>query len=177
MIFGTKKYFKAFFAFLLVLTYCSVSLSQERQILDMQNRGAQYRIGSTDELLIQVNIWGFVRTPGQYLVPKDTDLVSLISYAGGPMESAQLSKVRIVRTIDINGEGRNGSPKQKIYEHNVKEFLETGDQNLNPGLMPNDTILIKGTTGHKIAKTVQFVGQLAIIAQLTYLIIRIEQGN
>ena len=50
-------------------------------------RGAQYFLGTDDQLLIKVNVWGFVAKPGQYLVPSGTDLISLISFAGGPMKA------------------------------------------------------------------------------------------
>lgn len=151
--------------------------AQGSTILNFQNRGAQYQIGSDDELLIKVNIWGFVQAPGQYLVPRNTDLVSLISYAGGPSANAKLSKIKIVRTFELETNGTNGKPQEKIIEFDIKKFLETGDMNFNPLLMPNDMIMVKGTTGALIAKSFQILGQLAIIANLTYLIIRIQRDN
>ena len=56
----------------------------------IQHRGAQYFLGAADELLMRVNIWGFVRKPGQYMVPTDTDLICLMSFAGGPAEQAKI---------------------------------------------------------------------------------------
>lgn len=40
----------------------------------LRDRAAQYYLGRKDEVLIKVNVWGFVQKPDQYLVPKDTDL-------------------------------------------------------------------------------------------------------
>lgn len=172
-----NKLWIATFCIMFCIVFFSNSYAQEGAILNFQNRGAQYKIGSDDELLIKVNIWGFVRSPGQYLVPRNTDLVSLISYAGGPAESAKLTKIKIVRTFDLGGNGNNGQPEEKIIEYDIKKFLETGDMNFNPVLMPNDMVMIKGTTGALIAKSFQFLGQLAIIANLTWLIIRIERDR
>ncbi len=165
-----------FFLFLGFLIFTNAE-AQERSVLNFQNRGAQYQIGSDDELLIKVNIWGFVQSPGQYLVPRNTDLVSLISYAGGPAENAKLSKIKIVRTFELETNGTNGKLQEKIIEFDIKKFLETGDMTFNPQLMPNDMVMIKGTTSAIIAKSFQYLGQLAIIANLTYLIIRIEKDR
>lgn len=147
---------------------CELFAQQQRPLLNLQNRGAQYLIGNEDELLIKVNIWGFVRMPGQYLVPSDTDLISLISYAGGPTEGAQTKKVKIVRTTDFTPEGKNLEDNKKIYHYNIKEFLETGDMSLNPQLMPHDTIMISGSTGHFITKMFQYVSLLLPILQAYY---------
>jgi protein involved in polysaccharide export with SLBB domain len=38
---------------------------------------------------MQVNIWGFVKNPGRYEVPSSTDLIQLISFAGGPVQYAE----------------------------------------------------------------------------------------
>jgi len=155
-------------AVLLLLSVSDKLLAQTRPILNFQNRGAQYMIGREDEILIKVNIWGFVRMPGQYLVPSDTDLISLISYAGGPTEDAQISKVKLVRTVNISPQGVDSHSNKKIFIYNVKKFLETGDETLNPQLMPNDTILISGSTVHLVSKLLEFASKLTFIAQIYF---------
>ena len=61
-------------------------------------RGARYYLGDQDELLMKVNIWGYVRKPGQYMVPPDTDLISLMSFAGGPIEGAKIKSIKLIRS-------------------------------------------------------------------------------
>src|SRR4030042_6590995 len=78
------------------LALSSVLYSQETVPSSARNRGAQYFLGSEDELLIPVNVWGFVQRPGQYMVPANTELITLLSYAGGPTESAKIDNIRIV---------------------------------------------------------------------------------
>jgi len=102
---------------LMVVFWGSALQAQQRPLANYQNRGAQYVIGNQDQLLIRVNIWGFVKMPGQYLVPTNTDLVSLISYAGGPLEDAQLKKIRLIRTA-------MGDSSEKLISLNVKKFIE-----------------------------------------------------
>ncbi len=127
-----------------------------------RNLGAKYYLGSDDELLVPVNIWGFVQKPGQYMVPNNTDLISLISYAGGPQSSAKISKIRIVRI-------RSGMENQ-IIEVNVKKYLNTGKQEIIPVLKPGDTIIIKGTTFSWIQNFFSFLASFAVFAQMFYFI-------
>ena len=127
------------------------------------NRGAQYYLGSEDELLVPVNIWGFVQKPGQYLVPNNTDLISLLSFAGGPTEDAKISNIRIVRS-----DPRLGS---QIWKIDVDRYIETGDERLIPTLKPNDTVVVKATTFYWVSRMFEFVSRLAIFAQIYYFIV------
>lgn len=142
--------------------------AQDYSAPEAKNRAAQYFLSSGDELLIPVNIWGFVKNPGQYMVPNNTDLISLLSYAGGPTESAKLSTIRIVRNDLKEG--------NKVWKINVDKFLEKGDLRLIPVLKPGDTIIVKGTTYHWITKSLDFLSKLLVFAQLYYLI-AIAQNN
>ena len=148
----------------------SFSFAQQRALINYQNRGAQYVIGNQDQLLIRVNIWGFVRMPGQYLVPNQTDLVSLISYAGGPLEDAQLKKVRLIRTA-------LGDSTEKIMIMNLKNFMEKGDVGADPMLLPNDTIIVPATTYHWVIKGLEFIGKLGTIAYFSYFAVRLAQNR
>ncbi len=168
----TKNIF--FIKFLMVFYFCGIARldAQTQPTLDFRSRGAQYQIGRDNELLIKVNIWGLVRMPGQYLVPNHTDLISLISYAGGPTENAQTKKVKLVRTSIFTPEGKTRDTDQKIYQFNIKRFLETGDSSLNPQLMPDDTILISGSAVHVLSKLLDFAEKLAVFFQI-YLMLKI----
>ncbi len=157
------------FVFLLAIAPSS-SFAQQRALANYQNRGAQYVIGNQDQLLIRVNIWGFVKMPGQYLVPNQTDLVSLISYAGGPLEDAQLKKVRLIRTA-------LGDSTEKILNLNLKKFMESGDTDADPMLLPNDTIIVPATTYHWVVKGLEFVRNLGSLAYFSYFAVRLVQNK
>jgi hypothetical protein len=128
-----------------------------------RERGAQYFLGEQDELLIPVNIWGFVQKPGQYMVPSNTDLISLLSYAGGPTENAKITNLQIVRN-----DPKLGSIVFKNVD--VKKFLETADERLNPTLKPGDTVIVKGTTFYWVKNLFDFIGKLAVFFNIYYLI-------
>lgn len=179
--------------FLLFPPFASAQDQDEPREVE-SNRGAQYFLGSQDELLIKVNIWGFVRKPGQYMVPKDTDLISLISFAGGPLEQARIKKVKIIRELQpgnaatssnnrlnpndllLANRSRNldanlapgTAPTQQVIEVNIKKYLDTGRQNLIPDLRPGDTIVVPGNTLQFLNKTLDFASKIAVIAQIYF---------
>lgn len=164
-----------------------------------RNRGAQYYLGEQDELLIKVNIWGFVRKPGQYMVPKDTDLISLISFAGGPLEQAKIKKVKIIRSTssgvssshtqdganhrEMMLASRAGSTDlnvmqpqaQQVIEVNIKKYLETGRQTLIPELQPGDTIVVPGNTLQFLGKVIDFASKFAVLAQIYFWVAMAER--
>jgi hypothetical protein len=148
-------------ALLLVLPV-SAGFAQKSPQNFSTDRAAQYYLGTSDELLIPINVWGFVQKPGQYMVPDNTDLVALLSFAGGPAENARLSHIRIIRNDPKTG--------NVVYKIDVKRFIETADDRLIPNLRPGDTIIVDGTTFHWVNRFFEFVSRLAIIAQIYYLI-------
>ena len=125
-------------------------------------RGAQYFLGTDDQLLIKVNIWGFVAKPGQYLVPSDTDLISLISFAGGPIDGANLNSIKLIRSAS------NKDIKQKIISINVKKFVNTGDNSIIPHLKPADTIIISGSRWYHFSKSLEVITKIAMLAQVYF---------
>ncbi len=123
-------------------------------------RGAQYYIGNQNELLMAINIWGLVLRPGQYLVPSNTDLMTLVSVAGGPMPKARLDNVKVIRSSSAGSE---------VITINIKKFLKTGDDRLIPKMQPGDTVVISGSLGELTSDIVSVVAQLAIVANVYYL--------
>lgn len=101
------------------------------------------RSSGEERLKMYVYILGRVQKPGLYLVPDDTDFLTLLALAGGPLEDARLSKIEITRNnaalrdasstsgnTDDNEEtvipGDSSSRGEKITI-NFKKYLETGD--------------------------------------------------
>jgi len=157
-----------FVSTVLLLCACSGVLhGQQPTAGATQDRAAQYYLGSKDELLIPVNVWGFVLKPGQYLVPDNTDLISLLSYAGGPTENAKISHIKIIRNDPRMG--------NVVYKIDVKRYIETGDERLVPVLKPGDTVIVNGTTFHWVNRFFEFVSRIAIIAQIYYFVVIAEQ--
>jgi hypothetical protein len=152
----------SFFLTVLLLSLFFVNQVQAQQTRPGASRAAQYYLGTEDELLVPVQIWGFVRQPGQYMVPNNTDLITLLSYAGGPTEFAKLGKIEIVRSDAKLG--------NMVIPVNVKKYLESANPILIPQLRPGDTVVVKGTTFYWISRFFEFLGKLTVFAQIFYFV-------
>ncbi|MBN2028792.1 hypothetical protein JW824_00970 [bacterium] len=162
----SKTVYQPFLNVFLILSLIPnvIAIAQQNVQLQTLDRAAQYQLGSENDLLIPINIWGFVEKPGQYLVPMNTDLISLLSFAGGPREGAKITNIRIVSS--------DPSLMNKIQEINVKKFLETGDPKLIPILRPRDTIVVKGTTFNWFREFISFISSLSFIGTFAYYMTR-----
>ena len=170
--------------FSLLLTFFVQSFSnafaQESQQSTSFNRGgAQYILGDRDEILMNVNVWGYVLKPGQYLVPRHTDLITLISFAGGPREGANLGTVRIIRestTALTNGNARNGHEKKvPILTVNVNDHIKKGKPGALPVLRAGDTVIITESSGHKFQKVLGFNSVFGVVATLASIAIIVDR--
>jgi polysaccharide export outer membrane protein len=131
-----------------------------------QARAAQYFLGSQDQVLMGVNIWGFVNKPGQYMVPYDTDLISLLSYAGGPREEAKITGIKVVRGAKNGGNKEPG----EVIQVDVKKWLKNGKADAIPVLRPGDTVVVSGTSFYFVSKFFEFTWRIAAIVQVWALI-------
>jgi len=153
-----------FFIVFLVLALFLTSHAQISSNQAVNNRAAQYFLGGEDQVLMPINVWGFVLRPGQYMVPFDTDLVSLLSFAGGPQEDAKIKSIRVVRAS--TKENEDG----QVINVDVKEFLKNGSSDLIPVLRPGDTVVVYGTTMHFVQKFFEFSYRIAVFVQVFALI-------
>lgn len=118
-----------------------------------------------EKLKMNTYILGQVYKPGLYVVPDDTDFLSLLALAGGPKEDAKLSKIRIVRP---SAEG------EKVIWVNFKKYLETGDGTLIPELKPGDTIVISGTIFYAFSRVADFLSKAAIALSVYNLVTSVK---
>jgi polysaccharide export outer membrane protein len=122
------------------------------------NNGSAYlysgTLTETEQLKIKTYIWGQVRKPGLYIVPDNTDLLTLISLAGGPTEDAKLTKVKIVRPT---------TKGKKVILVNLKKYMENGDSKMIPILKPGDTVILSVTVYYAFRKGAQFLSNVAIV--------------
>ena len=124
-------------------------------------------MGDKDQLRIYTQIWGQVRKPGFYLLPDDTDLLTLLSLAGGPTEDAKLSKIRIVRPSQDNGQG-------EVIWVNMKKYLDTGNYDIIPMLKAGDTVVVSGTVFYGMVQVADFVAKFATVLSIYNLYLTIQ---
>jgi len=119
------------------------------------SQAAYYLISKSGEITMPINLWGYVKNPGRYEVPISTDLVQLISYAGGPLADADLGSVKITRIIQ-----RDNQIRKVEYTVNLNH-LERLDA-LALSLEAGDTIYIDSLT-FQVRDIVNIITTAAII--------------
>ncbi|MBK7259706.1 MAG: SLBB domain-containing protein [Ignavibacteriae bacterium] len=96
---------------------------------------AYYFLSKPGEITMSINLWGYVRNPGRYEVPISTDLVQLLSYAGGPLAEADLASVKISRVVR-----RDDGIRTVEFNVNLRHLDKLDDK--ARGLEPGDTIFV-----------------------------------
>ena len=98
--------------------------------------GDKYIVDESGNLMMNVNVWGHVKNPGQHLVYNGIDLTTILSVCGGPLQGANLNKIKIYR------KELDHYSKLK-YEINLNDFILNGDRSEFIEILPNDTIVVE----------------------------------
>jgi DNA uptake protein ComE-like DNA-binding protein len=139
-----------------LITILTISLSGQIQPTQQAIRtdASRYVLSAkSDALLMTVKVWGEVQKPGLYDVPIGTDLVELISSAGGPTSRAKLSKVKIIR------EGTNDT-ENTVSLINIKEYLDTGNAENIVEIKANDTVVVPVKPIQYLSTTLSWTNQI-----------------
>lgn len=135
--------------------------------LKMTGLADEYAVGKIPGIvLMKINLWGGVRKPGIYHVPVGTDLVSLISYAGGPTQSAQLENTRIRRTVES---------KDQSIPVDVDDLVKGKNGAVNPDLRVNDIVVIPETqpaVGTNTVVVLSVMGTILTIVATTLILLK-----
>ena len=123
-----------------ILTLVTILFSQSELIetsnsTNIKSAKKRYTTSLEGDIMININIWGHVNTPGSYTVPDGIDLISIFSKVGGPLDESNLSKIRLYREFpDSNG--------VSLYFLDMNPFIKKGDRSRFLKIKPNDTIII-----------------------------------
>ncbi len=137
-----------FFRTLILLSFFSTMIFAQNSELQVgsntnqlrQNQGAFYDYSDPTTLNIKVSVWGFVKYPGKYVIPMESNVYDLLSYAGGPSEDAHLDDLRIFRTLeDSSRQMVKFNYNDLLWDENLKEFKNA------PGLDAGDILLVPGS--------------------------------
>lgn len=83
-------------------------------------------------VMMKVNLWGAVKRPGIHHIPVKTDLIELMSYAGGPNDNAIMDEITIKRSV---------GKEQKIISVDLSQVIH-GQKHYDLGLKPDDIVVI-----------------------------------
>jgi hypothetical protein len=128
--------------------------------------------------LITVQVFGSVARPGIYYVPEDTDLLRLLTLAGGVLNSSELDEV-IVRKVD--GKEWKGMDDRYVERRNASTFAVDVDRllkrtsNLKPLRLNHDDFVYvpqeKPWISNDASKAITLGGVL-LTGILTFFLIR-----
>ncbi len=144
-------------------------------------QGGYYNYGDKDKVNIEVNIWGFVKFPGKYLIPNGSTVLDLVSYSGGPLTEANLEDIRLYRP-------RNDSlnKKDELMSLNYNNLLwESPFGNLsnfqskkNNILLPGDVLIFTGEPRYFARDNVNFILSISgVLISLGILVVSIVRKN
>lgn len=161
------------------------AITQEKIIEKIQTPKENYLIGEEKNLEIIVHIWGEVRNSGEKRVPDGTNILELISKAGGPTEFSNLSCCLLFSdhmlrssTAEMIQNSNNEDKfilqdREKLYkkgkvEIDINKYLKTGNAQFLPRLLPGDVVHVKRNVWHKWQTFFRVASQIAIISQVWY---------
>ena len=103
--------------------------------------GALYDYSDPNAVNIKVMVWGYVKFPGQYIIPATSNVINLLSLAGGPTQDAELDGLKLFRV--------NKDASQSIIDFNYEDLLGDNSDLSNPvkipKLLPGDVLLVPGS--------------------------------
>ena len=118
---------------LYVLVILLPALASGVSILNKSSNG-EYNTDESGNVYMYINVIGHVKAPGTFIIYEGTDILTILSAAGGPLPGAKLNKVMIYR------EGDN------MKRLDLDAYLNMGKK-LDINFEPNDTIYIEQTLG------------------------------
>ena len=112
-----------------------------------------------------VNLWGEVPQQGVYVVSTSTDIIQLLSYAGGPKEESDLEEVLVYRAS-----GKKEIKARTLKTINVRDILEGKSQSVL--LTPGDMIVVKKApetlTWQEVLTIINTTGTLVVLGLTIY---------
>lgn len=163
-----------FFKFIQFVLIWGIVTSVVAQEFETQS---QYLSGKQESLQIRVHIWGEVSKPGEYLVPDRTNILELISKAGGPTEFARLSNVTITHNYALLGLQQSQKKQvhaiddapERIETVNLEKYLRKKNSYINvPILFPGDVVTVKRNMRYNWKYVVQLARDAAIVASVYF---------
>lgn len=163
---------KILFTVMFLSGICSLSFSQnDIQIGSSNNANRQYGgmfdYSDPSSVNIKVQLWGYVRYPGYYIIPANSSINDLISFAGGPTEDALLEDIRVTKI-------KKGE-KSVIYKYNYNDLMWEDNVNTQIIYVPleaGDVVVVPGEPRYFGRENFQFFfsifSSLATIAILIY---------
>jgi len=122
-----------------------------------------FYLGQNQQLEIEIHVWGEVNTPGVYRVPDGSTILDVISKAGGPTQYAALGRVKISHAI---------GQTPRTEKVNLDMYLNKERAASLIVMRPGDAVMVPRNARFFWKDAISFVADLAVIANVYYLISR-----
>jgi hypothetical protein len=139
----------------------------------------RYILGEEKRLEMIVHVFGEVQRPGEYRVPDDTDVLQLVSKAGGPTEFAKLTGVTVTRLPArpgvagaTNGATAAGTGTSRILRVDLKDYLKDDGPASMPILQPGDVVLVPRNSLSKWKSVAGVIRDVSVVASAYFLYLR-----
>ncbi len=126
--------------------------------------GDRYSVGGERRLEIWVHVLGEVKNPGEFRVPDTTDILELISRAGGPTDLAKLSAVRLT-----HAEAKD-APRVLVVD--LDAFLKQSVAAPLPPLLPGDVVVVPRNAMSKWKSAAGIFRDVSVVASAYFLYLR-----
>lgn len=137
-----------------------------------------YNYSDKERVNIEVNLWGYVKNPGKYLIPKGTTFIDLVTLGGGPIQDSNLEDIRIIRpkndTLKIT--------QEQIINLNYNDYLWgeriNSQGKSNPVLISGDIVLVPGSPRYFFRDNLTFILSISsVLISLGILVLTISRNN
>jgi len=145
-----------FFTIILAFIFISSLSAQEDIQIGSMKYNQLYQSGFFDYsdpsgINIKVQLWGYVKFPGYYIVPARSSVNDLISLAGGPTADGRIEDIRIIRA--------NADSSTTMFKYDYNALLwedELGTMVKFPRLLAGDMIMVPGSPRYFVREDVSF---------------------
>ncbi|MCL6493369.1 MAG: SLBB domain-containing protein [Ignavibacterium sp.] len=116
-----------------------------------QTQGGYFDYSDPSGINIKVQLWGYVKYPGYYIVPINCTISELFSYAGGPLVDAKLDDVRILKSLEDSTIIMNKlNYNDLMWEETLSKPIEF------PKLNAGDIVVVPGEPRYFIRQDISF---------------------
>lgn len=116
-----------------------------------QTQGGYFDYSDPSGVNIKVQLWGYVKYPGYYLVPINSTISELFSYAGGPLVDAKLDDIRILKTLEDSTIIMNRlNYNDLMWEESLSKPIDF------PKLSAGDVIVVPGEPRYFVRQDISF---------------------
>jgi polysaccharide export outer membrane protein len=136
-----------------------------------QQTGALFDYSNPTAVNIKVQLWGYVKYPGYYIVPTGTSINELISFAGGPTQEALLDDIRVTKIKE--------GVKAVILKYNYNDLMWESDIDSQINFVrldAGDIVVIPGEPRYFLRENLSFyLSVITTLASLAALVISITK--